>query len=308
MTENIELPETFAIGEPVRSSTFAKSKQLTDQELQQRKPKTVRQVLACKDPALISIYDAAHAIKEVDEMFKVHIQNETLDSHTKYVHDAFDAIKFKNSANFELVHDTVTIPQKSFGKDPIKTPGSENFARFEITEGSEICDTFTSKDSEVFKSLDSVKNTSYGTIAERVNFDVLNELRESVYHAKFELDKVTGVKDSHLKSLEEDIDKAAEVIQFERRRLLLDSLSNVISNLKELDVSDKSPEERKLMWDAIKELEVARGLVNKAGFKDLCDFNEQEIKSRILGAIILYPELDKDPAIRAIKEFILRVK
>lgn len=147
---------------------------------------------------------------------------------------------------------------------------------------------------------DKVIDSAYGTIAAQVNFDMISELRERVYHAKFELDKVVGVKGELFDSLECSLKKAEEILNVERKNIVMHNLQEITKTLEAVKAEELAPEDRKALWDAIHNLKCANNLVNKAGFKDKAGDNEKIVQEHVAKALKLYPKLKENVRMQAL--------
>ena len=156
------------------------------------------------------------------------------------------------------------------------------------------------QDSNTGTVTDKVIDSAYGTIAAQVSFDMLQELRERVYHAKFELDKVTGVKTEALDSLNCSLKKAEEILNVERSNIVKHNLEEITKTLEQVKVEKLAPEDRKALWDAIHNLKCASNLVNKSGFKDKAGDAEKLVQEQVAKALKLYPKLKEDVRMQAL--------
>ena len=187
-----------------------------------------------------------------------------------------------------------------FGRDAIapKNPSSLNSNTFTITENAEPGKSF--QDNNAGTVTDKVIDSAYGTITAQVNFDMLQELHERVYHAKFELDKVVGVKGELFDSLECSLKKAEEILNVERSNIVKHNLEEITKTLEAVKVEDLAPEDRKALWDAIHNLKCAINLVNKSGFKDKAGDAEKLVQEQVAKALKLYPKLKEDVRMQAL--------
>ena len=219
------------------------------------------------------------------------------DAEVEYIEKMFDSIT--NTSNqrkeFELVPDNIE-PSQSYGKP--KEPGS--LANREFTVDAETSVPANSYQGSIGVTTEHVLDSSYGTIAQHVNFELLNELRESVYNAKFELDKITGVKDQHFESLEQSLVKTQEILDFERRNIILHNLDSIKQELEAVKVEELSPDDRKALWDAIHNIQCAFNLVNKAGYKDKLGDGEKLVQEYVTKALKLYPKLNENVRLQAL--------
>ena len=199
------------------------------------------------------------------------------------------------------IKDTEELAKAFFGREKIqpKEPGALYSSTFAVSEDS----TATGKsfqDSNAGTVTDKVIDSAYGTIAAQVNFDMISELRERVYHAKFELDKVVGVKGELFDSLECSLKKAEEILNVERKNIVMHNLQEITKVLEAVKVEELAPEDRKALWDAIHNLKCANNLVNKAGFKDKAGDNEKIVQEHVAKALKLYPKLREDVRMQAL--------
>lgn len=220
----------------------------------------------------------------------------------EFIVKAFDNITNPTLERKEFeIKDTEELSKAFFGREKIqpKEPGALNSSTFAVSEDS----TATGKsfqDSNAGTITDKVIDSAYGTIAAQVNFDMISELRERVYHAKFELDKVVGVKGELFDSLECSLKKAEEILNVERKNIVMHNLQEITKVLEAVKVEELVPEDRKALWDAIHNLKCANNLVNKAGFKDRAGDNEKIVQEHVAKALKLYPKLKEDVRMQAL--------
>ena len=220
----------------------------------------------------------------------------------EFIVKAFDNITNPTLERKEFeIKDTEELAKAFFGRDKIapKEPGALHSSTFAVSEDS----TATGKsfqDNNAGTVTDKVIDSAYGTIAAQVNFDMISELRERVYHAKFELDKVVGVKGELFDSLECSLKKAEEILNVERKNIVMHNLQEITKVLEAVKVEELAPEDRKALWDAIHNLKCANNLVNKAGFKDRAGDNEKIVQEHVAKALKLYPKLKEDVRMQAL--------
>lgn len=220
----------------------------------------------------------------------------------EFIVKAFDNITNPTLERKEFeIKDTEELAKAFFGREKIqpKEPGALHSSSFTVSEDS----TATGKsfqDSNAGTVTDKVIDSAYGTIAAQVNFDMISELRERVYHAKFELDKVVGVKGELFDSLECSLKKAEEILNVERKNIVMHNLQEITKVLEAVKVEELAPEDRKALWDAIHNLKCANNLVNKAGFKDKAGDNEKIVQEHVAKALKLYPKLKEDVRMQAL--------
>ena len=220
----------------------------------------------------------------------------------EFIVKAFDNITNPTLERKEFeIKDTEELAKAFFGREKIqpKEPGSLSSSTFTVSEDS----TATGKsfqDSNAGTVTDKVIDSAYGTIAAQVNFDMISELRERVYHAKFELDKVVGVKGELFDSLECSLKKSEEILNVERKNIVMHNLQEITKVLEAVKVEELAPEDRKALWDAIHNLKCANNLVNKAGFKDKAGDNEKIVQEHVAKALKLYPKLKEDVRMQAL--------
>lgn len=222
----------------------------------------------------------------------------------EFIVKAFDNITNPTLERKEFeIKGTEELAKAFFGRDAIapKNPGSLNSNTFTISENAETNPTGKSfQDNNAGTVTDKVIDSAYGTIAAQVNFDMISELRERVYHAKFELDKVVGVKGELFDSLEQSLKKAEEILDVERKNIVMHNLQEITKVLEAVKVEELAPEDRKALWDAIHNLKCANNLVNKAGFKDRAGDNEKIVQEHVAKALKLYPKLKEDVRMQAL--------
>ena len=220
----------------------------------------------------------------------------------EFIVKAFDNITNPTLERKEFeIKDTEELAKAFFGRDKIvpKEPGALHSGEFTLSEDS----TATGKsfqDNNAGTVTDKVIDSAYGTIAAQVNFDMLQELRERVYHAKFELDKVVGVKGELFDSLNCSLKKAEEILNVERSNIVKHNLEEITKTLEQVKVEDLAPEDRKAVWDSIHNLKCAINLVNKSGFKDKAGDAEKLVQEQVAKALKLYPKLKEDVRMQAL--------
>lgn len=224
----------------------------------------------------------------------------------KEVEGEFIVKTFDNITNPTLerkefeIKDTEELAKAFFGREKIvpKEPGALHSGEFTISENAEPGKSF--QDNNAGTVTDKVIDSAYGTIAAQVNFDMISELRERVYHAKFELDKVVGVKGELFDSLECSLKKAEEILNVERSNIVKHNLEEITKTLEAVKVEDLAPEDRKAVWDSIHNLKCAINLVNKSGFKDKSGDAEKLVQEQVAKALKLYPKLKEDVRMQAL--------
>lgn len=220
----------------------------------------------------------------------------------EFIVKAFDNITNPTLERKEFeIKDTEELAKAFFGREKIqpKEPGALHSSTFTVSEDSSATGK-SFQDTSAGTVTDKVIDSAYGTIAAQVNFDMLQELRERVYHAKFELDKVVGVKGELFDSLECSLKKAEEILNVERSNIVKHNLEEITKTLEAVKVEDLSPEDRKALWDAIHNLKCAINLVNKSGFKDKAGDAEKLVQEQVAKALKLYPKLKEDVRMQAL--------
>lgn len=222
----------------------------------------------------------------------------------EFIVKAFDNITNPTLERKEFeIKDTEELAKAFFGREKIvpKEPGALHSSEFSITKDAETNPTGKSfQDNNAGTVTDKVIDSAYGTIATQVNFDMLQELRERVYHAKFELDKVVGVKGELFDSLNCSLKKAEEILNVERSNIVKHNLEEITKTLEAVKVEDLAPEDRKAVWDSIHNLKCAINLVNKSGFKDKAGDAEKLVQEQVAKALKLYPKLKEDVRMQAL--------
>lgn len=222
----------------------------------------------------------------------------------EFIVKAFDNITNPTLERKEFeIKDTEELAKAFFGREKIvpKEPGALHSSEFSITKDAETNPTGKSfQDNNAGTVTDKVIDSAYGTIAAQVNFDMLQELRERVYHAKFELDKVVGVKGELFDSLNCSLKKAEEILNVERSNIVKHNLEEITKTLEAVKVEDLAPEDRKAVWDSIHNLKCAINLVNKSGFKDKAGDAEKLVQEQVAKALKLYPKLKEDVRMQAL--------
>lgn len=220
----------------------------------------------------------------------------------EFIVKAFDNITNPTLERKEFeIKDTEELAKAFFGREKIqpKEPGALHSSTFTVSEDS----TATGKsfqDNNAGTVTDKVIDSAYDTIAAQVNFDMISELRERVYHAKFELDKVVGVKGELFDSLNCSLKKAEEILNVERSNIVKHNLEEITKTLEAVKVEDLAPEDRKAVWDSIHNLKCAINLVNKSGFKDKAGDAEKLVQEQVAKALKLYPKLKEDVRMQAL--------
>lgn len=277
-------PET-----PTRSLEFTNTK---TREIKIEKREISNPLSFCKGPsALDKIKQAAVNLNSVGK-----------DSEVEFIEKSFDNITNPTLTRKEFeIRDTEELAKAFFGRDKIapKNPGALSSSTFTVSEDSSATGK-SFQDLSAGTVTDKVIDSAYGTIAAQVNFDMLQELRERVYHAKFELDKVVGVKDSHFDSLECSLKKAEEILNVERSNIVKHNLEEITKTLEQVKVEALAPEDRKAVWDATHNLKCAINLVNKSGFKDKAGDAEKLVQEQVAKALKLYPKLKEDVRMQAL--------
>lgn len=222
----------------------------------------------------------------------------------EFIVKAFDNITNPTLERKEFeIKDTEELAKAFFGREKIvpKELGALHSSEFSITKDAETNPTGKSfQDNNAGTVTDKVIDSAYGTIAAQVNFDMLQELRERVYHAKFELDKVVGVKGELFDSLNCSLKKAEEILNVERSNIVKHNLEEITKTLEAVKVEDLAPEDRKAVWDSIHNLKCAINLVNKSGFKDKAGDAEKLVQEQVAKALKLYPKLKEDVRMQAL--------
>lgn len=220
----------------------------------------------------------------------------------EFIVKAFDNITNPTLERKEFeIKDTEELAKAFFGREKIqpKDPGALNSSTFTVSEDSSATGK-SFQDPSAGTVTDKVIDSAYGTIAAQVNFDMISELRERVYHAKFELDKVAGVKGELFDSLNCSLKKAEEILNVERSNIVKHNLEEITKTLEQVKVENLAPEDRKAVWDAIHNLKCAINLVNKSGFKDKAGDAEKLVQEQVAKALKLYPKLKEDVRMQAL--------
>lgn len=242
---------------------------------------------------------ALDKIKDVAENLKLMGK----EAEGEFIVKAFDNITNPTLERKEFeIKDTEELAKAFFGREKIqpKEPGALHSAKFAIEESNNMHKVHSFEDSYSGTVTDKVIDSAYGTIAAQVNFDMISELRERVYHAKFELDKVVGVKGELFDSLECSLKKAEEILNVERKNIVMHNLQEITKTLEAVKAEELAPEDRKALWDAIHNLKCANNLVNKAGFKDKAGDNEKIVQEHVAKALKLYPKLKENVRMQAL--------
>lgn len=220
----------------------------------------------------------------------------------EFIVKAFDNITNPTLERKEFeIKDTEELAKAFFGREKIvpKEPGALHSGEFTLSEDSTATGKFF-QDNNAGTVTDKVIDSAYGTIAAQVNFDLLQELRERVYHAKFELDKVVGVKGELFDSLNCSLKKAEEILNVERSNIVKHNLEEITKTLEQVKVEDLAPEDRKAVWDSIHNLKCAINLVNKSGCEDKAGDAEKLVQEQVAKALKLYPKLKEDVRMQAL--------
>lgn len=282
-------PKVEVLEEPKRSQEFANAK---TREIKIEKREVSNPLSFCKGPsALDKIKETARSLLLPGK-----------DSEAEFIEKTFDNITNPTLTRKEFeIKDTEELAKTFFGRDKIapKNPGALSSSTFTVSEDS----TSTGKSFQDLSAgtvTDKVIDSAYGTIAAQVNFDMLQELRERVYHAKFELDRVVGVKTEALDSLECSLKKAEEILNVERSNIVKHNLEEITKTLEQVKVEALAPEDRKAVWDSIHNLKCAINLVNKSGFKNKAGDAEKLVQEQVAKALKLYPKLKEDVRMQAL--------
>lgn len=220
----------------------------------------------------------------------------------EFIVKAFDNITNPTLERKEFeIKDTEELAKAFFGREKIvpKEPGALHSSEFTISEEAQLASK-SFQDTSAGTVTDKVIDSAYGTIAAQVNFDMISELRERIYHAKFELDKVVGVKGELFDSLNCSLKKAEEILSVERSNIVKHNLEEITKTLEQVKVEELAPEDRKALWDAIHNLKCAINLVNKSGFKDKAGDAEKLVQEQVAKALKLYPKLKEDVRMQAL--------
>ena len=288
-------PAEVKTEEPTRSLEFQTTKVVSSNAVPKVPVKYVENPLKFakdlkKPTALDKIKDVAANLKLMGK-----------EAEGEFIVKAFDNITNPTLERKEFeIKDTEELAKAFFGREKIqpKEPGALHSGEFTISVNAEPGKSF--QDESAGTVTDKVIDSAYGTIAAQVNFDMLQELRERVYHAKFELDKVVGVKGELFDSLNGSLKKAEEILNVERSNIVMHNLQEITKVLEAVKVEELAPEERKALWDAIHNLKCANNLVNKAGFKDKAGDNEKIVQEHVAKALKLYPKLKEDVRMQAL--------
>lgn len=288
-------------GEPTRSLEFQTTKVVSSNAV----PKVPVQYV--ENP--LKFANKSGDLKKPTALDKIKDVADNLKLMGKEVEGEFIVKAFDNITNPTLerkefeIKDTEELAKAFFGREKIvpKEPGALHSSEFSITKDAETNPTGKSfQDSSAGTVTDKVIDSAYGTIAAQVNFDMLQEIRERVYHAKFELDKVVGVKGELFDSLNGSLKKAEEILNVERSNIVKHNLEEITKTLEAVKVEDLAPEDRKAVWDSIHNLKCAINLVNKSGFKDKAGDAEKLVQEQVAKALKLYPKLKEDVRMQAL--------
>ena len=290
-------PAEVKVEEPTRSLEFQTTKVVSSNAVPKVPVQYVENPLKFakdlkKPTALDKIKDVAANLKLMGK-----------EAEGEFIVKAFDNITNPTLERKEFeIKDTEELAKAFFGREKIqpKEPGALHSAKFAIEESNNMHKVHSFEDSHSGTVTDKVIDSAYGTIAAQVNFDMLSELRERVYHTKFELDKVVGVKGELFDSLECSLKKAEEILNVERKNIVMHNLQEITKVLEAVKVEELAPEDRKALWDAIHNLKCANNLVNKAGFKDKAGDNENIVQEHVAKALKLYPKLKEDVRMQAL--------
>lgn len=288
----VPAPKAESAEEPKRSQEFANAK---TREIKIEKREVSNPLSFCKGPTGVSALDK---IKQA----AVNLNSVGKDSEVEFIEKTFDNITNPTLTRKEFeIKDTEELAKAFFGRDKIapKNSGALSSSTFTVSEDSSSTGK-SFQDLSAGTVTDKVIDSAYGTIAAQVNFDMLQELRERVYHAKFELDKVAGVKTEALDSLECSLKKAEEILNVERSNIVKHNLEEITKTLEAVKVEDLAPEDRKSVWDATHNLKCAINLVNKSGFKDKAGDAEKLVQEQVAKALKLYPKLKEDVRTQAL--------
>lgn len=213
-----------------------------------------------------------------------------------HIVDSFEAIRYSgNRKDFKLEEDS-SLKEKWSPNHQDLAYGSLDSKTFEIDEESEMRDSKICQNPVTIDEVKALQKHVGGELSKQVNFDMLNEVRQSVYNAQLELEKFTGVKDSAIEDLETMLTKTKEVLEAERKEIVLRNLNEIIKSteISDGEFAELSPDERDGYSSAMYNLNCARLLVTKAGFKSEIGMNEQQVIDHIVVAEKLWPKLKED--------------
>ena len=287
--------------EPTRTLEFQTTKVVSSNAVPKVPVQYVENPLKfAKDPKKPTGMSALDKIKDVAANLKLMGK----EAEGEFIVKAFDNITNPTLERKEFeIKDTEELAKAFFGREKIqpKEPGALHSGEFTISENAETNPTGKSfQDNNAGTVTDKVIDSAYGTIAAQVNFDMLQELRLRVYHAKFELDKVVGVKGELFDSLNCSLKKAEEILNVERSNIVKHNLEEITKTLEQVKVEELAPEDRKAVWDSIHNLKCAINLVNKSGFKDKAGDAEKLVQEQVAKALKLYPKLKEDVRMQAL--------
>ena len=254
----------------------------------------------------IAAQDPLEKIKKVAIALH-HEEHDAEVSEVTFIKDSFSAITnpmCDRSAEFSVgpKEGDATSSLSSYGRP--KEPGSLGSQEF-VLDTSNTTATGNSFTQQHLHNMDTVKATSYGTLAAQVNFDMLGELKESIWDAKESLAKVTQVKEQELLSVEQSLAKTEDLLQKECNSITNEILAETLQFMCEVKVEEMSPEDRTTFWSAQSNLKQAAALVNKAGFKESSGQNETLVKDLVQKAIKLYPTLTQEVRFKTLLDRII---
>lgn len=172
--------------------------------------------------------------------------------------------------------------------------GSEASVTFSIEETGSVGEISNSFESPAIVTLDEVKSIQDhvgGIIQQQVNFDMLNEVREAVYNANFELRKITETKDNLMEESAKDLQRLETFLISERREQMINSVNRIMRELETEYEKTLPPDENAALSSAIKELKIAEKMLKKAGFGIKIGHNEEAIIQHIEAAYKLWPKV-----------------
>lgn len=283
---------------PVSSFTFTKK----EIELPKDKIEEVATVNISKPTALDKIKNIGKTLGEVDGSL---VSN-------AFIEASFAAPNLRKSGEFSVAEDTAELQASYQGRQEHSALGAEASATFAIdpeTTEAQALHQFTSAPVVTIDEVKALQKEVGGVLSQQVNFDMMNEVKEAMYKAKYELDCFTGVKESNLISIEKSLDKVEEMLSSERQDIVLKNLQAILDEIKLDDVAYAAldPDNRKGYDEAVKHLKCAKSLVTKAGFNVQVGMNEESVLDAITLASKVYPVLNENTRFKTLSSQIFQM-
>lgn len=210
-------------------------------------------------------------------------------------------------SEFQLVEEGTESGNQT-PKSSMASPKVNNSQTFsvEIVETSEgvtsrkFCDQITVDHTQ------DVLNEVPHRLRTELNIRMLDEVKARSEEAKISLSELIEVTESNWEIINKEMSEIEENLSKQKQSALLDALQATI-DCKPNNYTEMSPDERGKYLDAIQSIEVAKKLVQKAGFGVVNGMNEQEVARHITLACKIYPGLLENHSLRAATEHIIKL-